>query len=116
MDPNFFTFRTPNACYDMPWLNSGCDALAGRRIGSGFGMDVGRVSSDGIVVRLDGSSGDTGISPVSPEDVVKAFLDGVGIEYVDTSSPGLALKRIMEMMEGLQLRNVPKSSDQADAG
>ena len=102
MDLDFFTFRTPDACYDMPWLNSGCDALAGRRIGRGFGMDVARVSSNGIVARLDGNSGDVRISPVRAEDIAKAFLEGVGIEYVGTSSPGLALMRIIEMMEGFQ--------------
>ena len=48
MDLDFFNFRMPDACYDMPWLNSGCDALAGRKIGMGFGMDVVRVSSDGL--------------------------------------------------------------------
>ncbi|MGA8875915.1 MAG: hypothetical protein WB555_10290 [Candidatus Korobacteraceae bacterium] len=100
MDLDFFNFRMPDACYDMPWLNSGCDALAGRKIGMGFGMDVARVSSDGLVARLDGNSGDVRISPIRAEDVVKAFLDGTGIEYVDTSSPGLALKRIIEMMDG----------------
>jgi len=100
MDLDFFTFRSPEACYDMPWLNSGCDALAGRCVGWGSGMAVGRVSRNGLVARLDGDSGSIRVSPVRAEDVVKAFLSGVGISYVDTSSPGLALKRIIEMMDG----------------
>ena len=100
MDLDFFTFRSLDACYDMPWLNAGCDALAGRKVGSGFGMDVGRVSRNGLVVRLDGDSGGIRVSPVRAENVVKAFLNGVGIEYVDTSSSGLALKRIIELMDG----------------
>ena len=100
MDLDFFTFRTPDACYDMPWLNSGCDALAGRRIGSGFGMDEARVANSGIVARLDGNAGDIRITPVKAEDVVKAFLHGMNVQYKEASSPGLALQRIMEMMEG----------------
>lgn len=100
MDLGFLTFRSPEACYDMPWLNSGCDALAGRRVGSGLRMDAGRVSRNGLVTRLDGDSASVSIRPVRAEDVVKAFLSGFGIEYVDTSSPGLALRRIIEMMDG----------------
>jgi hypothetical protein len=106
MDLDFFTFRSPEACYDMPWFNYGCDALAGRHIGSGFGMDVGRVSRSGLVSRLDGDSGSIRISPVRAEDVVKAFLRVFGIEYIDTSSPGLALRRIIEMMDGFQSREM----------
>jgi hypothetical protein len=100
MDLDFSTFRLPEACYDMPWLNSGCDALARGLVGSGFEMNMGRVSRSGLVARLDGDSSSIRIRPVRAEDVVKAFLRGVGIEYVGTSSPGLALKRIIEMMDG----------------
>ena len=100
MDLDFFTFRTPDACYDIPWLNSGCDALVGRRIGSGFGMDISRSAKRGITARVDGNSGDIRIGPITAEDVVKAFLHGVNIQYKETSSPGLALQRIVEMMDG----------------
>ncbi len=100
MDLHFFTFRTPDACYDMPWLNSGCDALVGRRIGSGFEMDAARAANSGIVARFDGNSGDIRVSPIKAEDVVEAFLHGVNVQYKETSSPGLALQRIVEMMDG----------------
>lgn len=100
MDISFSTFRTPDACYTLPWLNSGCDALVRRRIGSSFGMDATRVSQDGIVTRHDGNSGDLSISPITPIQVVKAFLEGKDLEYLRTSSAGLALTRIIEMMEG----------------
>ncbi|MFZ0913581.1 MAG: hypothetical protein WAN09_09850 [Candidatus Korobacteraceae bacterium] len=100
MDLDFFTFRTPDACYDMPWLNSGCDALIGRRIGMGFGMDVARIANSGIVARLDGNSGDIRIGPIKAEDVVQGFLDGASVQYKETSSPGLALHRIIEMVGG----------------
>jgi hypothetical protein len=100
MDVSFSTFGAPNASYNMPWLNSGCDALVSHRIGSGHGMDASNVSRQGIVTRQDGASGDVRISPISAEDVLRAFLHGRGMEYVATSSPGLALNRIVEMING----------------
>ena len=100
MDIAFSTFRTPNACYTLPWLNSGCDALVSRKIGSSHEMAASRVSLEGIVIRQDGDSGDVRISPINAIQVVRSFLEGRQIEYLRTSSPGLALTRIIEMMEG----------------
>jgi hypothetical protein len=100
MDVSFSTFGSPDTCYSLPWLNSGCDALASRRIGSSFGMDATRVSQDGIVTRHDGNSGDLRISPITAIQAVQAFLEGQEIKYLRTSSPGLALTRIIEMMKG----------------
>ena len=100
MDILFSTFRTPNACYSLPWLNSGCDALVSRRIGSHFGLDKTRVSREGIVTRQDGDSGDVLISPIKATEAVSSFLEGKGIKYLQTSSPGLALTRIVEMLNG----------------
>jgi hypothetical protein len=100
MDVSFSTFRTPDACYSLPWLNSGCDALVSRRIGSSFDMDATRVSQDGIVTRHDGNSGDLRVSPITATEAVRSFLEGMEIEYLRTSSPGLALTRIIEMMDG----------------
>lgn len=101
MDISFSTFRIPDACYSLPWINSGCDALVSRQIGSSHGMDAARVSREGIVVRRDGDSGDVRVSPINAVHVVQSFLKGRDIEYLQTSSPGLALTRIIEMMEGL---------------
>ena len=72
-----------------------------RKIGSSDDMDGTRVSQGGIVVRQDGDSGDVRISPINAIQVVRSFLEGTGIEYLRTSSPGLALTRIIEMMDGL---------------
>ena len=100
MDISFSVSRSPNTCYKLPWLNSGCDALVGRRIGSSMDMDESRVSQDGMVTRHDGDSGDVRIQPITAIDVVGAFLKGNEIEYMQTSSPGLALTRIIEMLDG----------------
>ena len=100
MDISFSTFRIPDACYSLPWLNSGCDALVSRTFGLSFGMDAARVSQEGIVVRRDGDSGDVRVSPINAVHVVQSFLKGKEIEYLQSSSPGLALTRIIEMMEG----------------
>ena len=102
MDISFSTFRTPEACYTLPWLNPGCDALVSRRIGSSHDIDATRVSQDGIVTRQRGDSGDVRIQPISAIQAVRAFLEGTQIEYLQTSSPGLALTRIVEMMDGFR--------------
>jgi len=100
MDMSFFTYRTPDACYRLPWLNSGCDALVRRKIGSSSEMDASHISREDIVTQHDGNSSDVRISPITAIDAVRAFLHGTGIEYLRTSSPGLALTRIIEMLDG----------------
>ncbi len=100
MDISFSTFRSPDTCYALPWLNSGCDGLVSRKIGSSSGMDASRVSRDGIVTRHDGDSGGVRVSPITAIHVVSNFLEGTGVEYLRTSSPGLALTRIIEMLDG----------------
>ena len=101
MDLSFSTFRTADACYRLPWLNSGCDALVGRRLGGGFDIDAAHVSQSGIVTQHAGTSGQVRISPITPIEAVRAFLQGKDIEYLKTSAPGLALERIIEMLKGL---------------
>ena len=100
MDISCSTFLSPNTCYKLPWLNSGCDALVSRKIGWSMDMDASRVSQEGIVTRHDGDSGDVRIAPITAIDAVRAFLEGKEIEYMGTSSPGLALTRIIEMLDG----------------
>jgi len=41
------------------------------------------------------------MSPVTVRAAVRAFLRGKNVEYLDTSPPGLALERIIEMFKGL---------------
>jgi hypothetical protein len=101
VDLSPFTFGNDQACYDLPWLNPGCDALVARRIGSHFEIDASRVSRTGIVTRQDGIDGDVYIHPITGPDAIQGFLEGKGIEYVGSSSPGLALTRIVEMLGGL---------------
>ena len=100
MDTSFSTFRSPTACYKLPWLNSGCDRLVSRTIGLSVDMDASHVSQHGLVTRHDGDSSDVHIGPITPIDAVSAFLEGKQIEYLRTSSPGLALTRIVEMLDG----------------
>jgi hypothetical protein len=98
MDMSFYTYGNKTASYELPWLNSGCDALVRRKIGSHSEMDATHVSREGLVSQHDGDDGDVRLSPITSIEVVKAFLQGSGIEYVQTSIPGLALARILEMM------------------
>jgi hypothetical protein len=100
MDLSFFTFHSPDTCFKLPWLNSGCDTLVSRKIGWSMDMDASRVSQDGIVTRHDGDSADVRIGPITAINVVHAFLEGKEIGYMRTSSPGLALTRIIEMLDG----------------
>src|SRR5260370_31315167 len=99
MDVSFFPFRSPDTCYKLPWLNSGCDALVGRQIGLSTDMDASRVSQDGIVTRHDGAAGDLRVAPITAINAVSAFLEGKEIEYMRTISPGLPLPRIIEMLD-----------------
>lgn len=98
MDLEIHSFRDPNACYRLPWLNSGCDALVSRHIGFHSQMKAGRVSSKGIVTRHNGDSSQVRIGPITAVQVVRSFLEGVGVKYLETSPPGLALVRIIEML------------------
>jgi hypothetical protein len=102
MDLTFFAFRSPETCYRLPWLNPGCDELVQRRIGRGYDIDAAHISRTGIVTQQAGTSGQVRMSPITAIDAVKAFLRGKGIEYLNTSTPGLALERIIEMLKGLR--------------
>lgn len=110
MDLDLQTYRDPKACYRLPWLNSGCDALVSRHVGFGSRMDAGRVSLNGIVTRHDGDSSHVRISPINAIQVVGSFLEGVGMKYLETSSPGLALVRIIDMMETLHACEIFQNS------
>jgi hypothetical protein len=102
MDLTFFTLRSPDACYRLPWLNSGCDSLVQRRIGTGFDLEGAHISRGGIVTHQAGTNGRVQISPITFVDAVNAFLLGKNIDYLKTSTPGLALERIIEMFKGLR--------------
>ncbi len=74
MDISFSTLRSATSCYNLPWLNSGCDALVSRHIGFSMSMDASRVSKEGIVTRHDGDSSDVSIAPITATKGVRAFL------------------------------------------
>jgi hypothetical protein len=101
MDWSLSTFRTPDACYQLPWLNTGCDKLVSRAVGFGSNMDASHVSRNAIVTRQKGDDCDIRLSPITAAQAVKAFLKGVGVEYRETSEAGLALVRIIEMLGDL---------------
>ena len=98
MDISFRTYGNKNASYKLPWLNSGCDALVRNRIGHSLDIDATHVSREGMVSQHSGDDSSVSLSPITSVEVIKAFLQGVGIEYVQTSVPGLALALILEMM------------------
>jgi hypothetical protein len=100
MDLSLFAFRAPNICYRLPWLNFGCDALVRQSFNPSLELGATRVSEEGVVTRHWGNSGDLRIGPITAAQVVQSFLLGRGIEYLQISSPGLALSRIIEMMDG----------------
>ena len=102
MDVSFYASRDTRACYRLPWLNSHCDALVSHKIGHGSELNASRVSKRGFVVQHQADQGDIRISPIAPKEVVKAFLEGVGIRYLQTSNSGLALQRIIEELGGLR--------------
>ncbi len=76
MDLSFSTFRVADACYRLPWLNSGCDALVGRKIGGGFDIDAAHVSQGGIVTQHAGTSGRVRMQPITAVEPVRAFSLG----------------------------------------
>jgi len=98
---SFFSFRNENGCYKLPWLNKGCDALVSRKAGLHFELDASHISHQGIVTQHQGDSSDVRLMPITAIEAVEAFLKGKDIKYLNTSSPGLALNRILEMLGGL---------------
>lgn len=101
-DLSFYAYGQNDSCYRLPWLNAGCDALIQRRIGMGFELDAARVSKQGIVAQHKGKRSSTTLQPITAVDVTKSFLQGHQIDYVGTSSPGLAMERIVEMLGGIR--------------
>jgi hypothetical protein len=101
MEWNLSTFRAPEVCYRLPRLNAGCDQFVARQFGFGSHMRASRVGRQGIVTRQSGINSNIHISPITVTQAVKAFLEGVGIKYKETSEPGLALLRILEMLGSL---------------
>lgn len=102
MDMSFNTYGQDDSCYRLPWLNVGCDELVRRKIGMGLKLDAARVSKHGIVTQHKGKRSSTHLQPITAVDVAQAFLQGKEVDYVSTSSPGLAMERIIEMFGGIR--------------
>jgi hypothetical protein len=101
-DISFYAYGQNDSCYRLPWLKTGCDALIQRKIGMGFELDAARVSKQGVVAQHKGKSSSTTLQPISAVDVTKSFLQGHQIDYVGSSSPGMAMERIIEMLGGIR--------------
>jgi hypothetical protein len=110
MDMSFYSYGQNDSCYRLPWLNVGCDELVKSKIGMVFDLDASRVSKHGIVTAHKGKSSSTHLTPITATDVTCAFLRGKEIEYVGTSSPGLAMERIVEMFGGVRGCDLFKNS------
>jgi len=85
----------------LPWLNPKCDEYANVCAGHGYELTTSRVSKQGIAATIRGERDSLSLQEPEVKDVLKAFLKGYGINYRQTSSPGLALARILEQMGGL---------------
>lgn len=87
--------------FRLPWLHPECDKLADLRVGHGFGLASTRVSKQGLVVFRRGDREDITIEEPKVSQVLRAYLKDSGFTYLKTSSPGLALDRIVEQFGGL---------------
>jgi hypothetical protein len=87
--------------FRLPWLHPGCDMLVNQNVGHGLGPDAARVSKQGIVVIRRGDRESIWIQEPKVTEVLQGYLKDGGFKYLKTSSPGLALERIIEQMGGL---------------
>ena len=92
----------PNeACtFKFPWLYPHCDAVANEKIGNGFSAESTRVSKQGIVIVRDSHRKNVWIEEPKVKEVFAGYLRDASIRYLKTSSPGLALERIVDQLEG----------------
>ncbi len=87
--------------FRFPWLHPECDKLADRKIGHGFGPASSRASKQGIVVIRHGERENIWMEEPRVAEVLQAYLSDGGFTHLKTSSPGLALERIIEQLGGL---------------
>lgn len=96
--------------FRIPWLHPECDSLANWRVGRGHGPASSRVSKQGIVTIRSGDREHIRIEEPKVTEVLRAFLKDAGYTYSGTSSPGLALERIVEQFGGLLACSVIQNS------
>lgn len=92
--------------FRFPWLHPQCDAAANRRVGHGHGPTSTRVSKQGLVVMRSGARETTWIQEPKVAELLQACLLDGGFKYSKTSSPGLALERIIEQLGGVHAGSV----------
>jgi hypothetical protein len=97
----FFSSGDPQRTFRLPWLHPECDKLANFMMGHGHGADSSRVSKTGIAVIRRGDRESIRIKEPLVTQVFQAYLKDAGFTYLKTSSPGLALERIVEQFDGL---------------
>jgi hypothetical protein len=85
----------------LPWLNPKCDEYINFRFGHGHGLELARVSKQGIAAIRRGERDTLHLREPEVKAVLKTFLKSHGFNYQQTSSPGLALERILEQMGGI---------------
>jgi hypothetical protein len=96
--------------FRFPWRHPECDKLAGFSMGRRFGFASARVSKQGLVVFRHGDKENITIREPKVAQVLGAYLKDGGLTYLKTSSPGLALQRIVEQLGGLFTCSVLQSS------
>ena len=101
IDVRFLGSAGEDGTFRLPWLHPECDALANRKIGHGHGPTSSRVSKQGVVVIQRGDKENVWIQVPKVTEVLYALLKDAGFKYVKTSSPGLALERIIEQLGGV---------------
>lgn len=100
-DLQFFGASDAKHTFRIPWLHPECDRVVGFRIGHGFEAEASRVSKEGIVAIRSGDKGNLSLEEPKVIDVFRAYLKDGGLAYHETSSPGLALERILDQLGGL---------------
>ena len=87
--------------FRLPWLKPSCDKIAEYSFGHSFGPAAARVSKHGIVAMARGDHDRTLVHEPKVTNVWTAYLKDCGFTYLKTSSPGLALDRIIEQLGGI---------------
>ena len=97
----FFSASDEKHTFRIPWLSPECDKLANRKLGHDLGAASSRASKRGLVAIRRGDRDTISIQEPSVAEVVRAILRDGGFTYLQTSSPGLALERIIQQLGGL---------------
>jgi len=100
-DLQFYGTGDEKHTFRFPWLHPECDKVAGFRIGHGFGPDASRVSKQGIVAIRRGERNNLRIDEPTVVEVLGAYLRDSNLKYLETSSPGRAMDRIIDQLGGL---------------